>query len=230
MRSKTLPSPPTAEFRTVSLSWPAWLETALPLVVLRRTLKALFIFLKDLLLRVDRSKCRAATVGKNKSMQFSCSGLEPCHFCNCRHTKDIPATARLPALHLCTWLQLTLQGCTHLNLDMIILSLSHTLELPPPLASFTSHAYKSPVSMVAWERIILSWGRISSAILKLYKFDQITLWNLLLKTLIGKKLAPLPWNPAMLPKLPTVSCQEFKDYQVGDTNYITSSNLGKVIN
>lgn len=64
--NETLPSSPAAEFPTVSLSWSVWLETALPLFVLRRTLNALFIFLKDLLLIVERSKCRAATAGRNK--------------------------------------------------------------------------------------------------------------------------------------------------------------------
>lgn len=64
--NKTLPSSPAAEFPTVSLSRSVWLETALPLFVLRRTLNALFIFLKDLLLIVERSKCRAATAGRKQ--------------------------------------------------------------------------------------------------------------------------------------------------------------------
>jgi hypothetical protein len=41
-----------------SLPWSAWLATALPLFVLRSTLRARLIFLKDLLLIVDRSKGR----------------------------------------------------------------------------------------------------------------------------------------------------------------------------
>ena len=44
------------------------------------------------------------------------------------------AMRRLPVLHLHNRLQLLLQGCSHLNLGTIILPLSHTLELPPPLS------------------------------------------------------------------------------------------------
>jgi len=67
--NKALPSSPAAEFPTASLSWSTWLETALPLFVLRRTLNALFIFLKDLLLIVERSKCRAARAAKKSMFQ-----------------------------------------------------------------------------------------------------------------------------------------------------------------
>lgn len=46
-------------FSEFSLPWSAWLAIILPLLVLRRALKARFIFLKDLLLIEDRSKGRA---------------------------------------------------------------------------------------------------------------------------------------------------------------------------
>lgn len=59
MQLKLLPSSEATTFSTFSRSRSAWFATALPLFVLRRTLKALFIFLKDLLLIVERSKWRA---------------------------------------------------------------------------------------------------------------------------------------------------------------------------
>lgn len=54
-----------------SLPWSAWLATTLPLFVLRRTLKARFIFLKDLLLIVDRSKGRAEDKWEGRNSSYS---------------------------------------------------------------------------------------------------------------------------------------------------------------
>lgn len=54
-----------------SLPWSAWLATTLPLFVLRRTLKARFIFLKDLLLILDRSKGRAEDKWEGRNSSYS---------------------------------------------------------------------------------------------------------------------------------------------------------------
>lgn len=160
--NKTLPSSPAAEFPTASLSRSVWLETALPLFVLRRTLNALFIFLKDLLLIVERSKCRAATTGKNKSIQFSSSSLEPQCFCSPWHLMGFNINIRAA----CTS-PLQPESCWYFKVAPTwIWVQSPNLSLTPSnchlSVCFANHLEKSPVSVVALERITLHQDRINS--------------------------------------------------------------------
>lgn len=61
----------TVVFPKCSLPWSAWLATTFPLFVLRRTLNARFIFLKDLLLIEDRSKGRAEEKREERNSSYT---------------------------------------------------------------------------------------------------------------------------------------------------------------
>lgn len=146
--NKALPSSPAAEFPTASLSWSTWLETALPLFVLRRTLNALFIFLKDLLLIVERSKCRAARAAK-KSICFNSS--RSTSFLHPSADKGQKSNALL------LWIQHP--PAWRYNYPT---SVPHPGTATSPVYSANHMQTSVPASVAVWERIILGQGRISN--------------------------------------------------------------------
>lgn len=160
--NKTLPSSPAAEFPTVSLSRSVWLETALPLFVLRRTLNALFIFLKDLLLIVERSKCRAATRGRNQinTVQWFWSRttafLQPLAYDGIQHQHQG-----------CLYLTFAPKSCWYFKAAPTWIWVQSPYLSPTPWnchlpGFFANHLETSPVSVVALERIALHQDRINS--------------------------------------------------------------------
>lgn len=149
-KKKALPSSPATEFPTASLSWSAWLETTLPLFVLRRTLNALFIFLKDLLLIVERSKCRAATAGK-KSICFN--SFRPTSFLQPladNRAKQQHFDVMTPRQHPPAW---------RYNYPTFV---PHPDTATSPVYSASHMQISVPASVAVWEKIILGQGRISN--------------------------------------------------------------------